>query len=117
MQKYGITLLFSFIVTFMIMYFKYGSWTITRFVDSASLTSIILIIFGSILFVTGQGFFSGIYYSFRRFFKKTSDKWKDLDESDESEIITKHNFSFTTPSLVVGISCLFIISIISYVVY
>lgn len=112
--RYGVTFIITILLTLMYMTVKSSAWTMLALIDAATITSLILIIVGAVLFVAGQGFFSGIAYSFRRFFKKTKKTWEMLEENDEEYTVKEHSFSFTTPFLVIGVG-LFIAALISAV--
>src|SRR5699024_4654590 len=117
MKNYFIATLITILSTILFMTLKYDAWTILAFINSATITSLILIIIGATLFVSGQGFFSGIAYSFRRFFKKTSKKWEMLDEPDEEYVVKKHSFSLTLPFLLLGGSLFLLALIRSFIFY
>ncbi|HLR01263.1 MAG TPA: DUF3899 domain-containing protein [Virgibacillus sp.] len=117
MKNYFIATLITILSTILFMTLKYDAWTILAFINSATITSLILIIIGATLFVSGQGFFSGIAYSFRRFFKKTSKKWEMLDEPDEEYVVKKHSFSLTLPFLLLGGSLFLLALILSFIFY
>lgn len=117
MKSYGTTTIFTIFSILFFMFVKFDSWTILAFVNAAAVTSLIFIIMGALLFVSGQGFFSGIAYSFRRFFKKTSKTWQMLDEPDEEYSVRKHSFSLTIPFLAVGIGLFLVTFFISLYVF
>lgn len=117
MKNYVIALLIAIILTLFFMFTKYDSWTLLEFINALTITSLIMIIIGATLFISGQGFFYGIAYSFRRFFKKTSKKWQMLNEPDEEYVVNKHSFSLTVPLLLLGAGIFMIVLIVSFAFY
>lgn len=103
-KLYGITAVIVGLLTLLFMLTMFRDWTLLALVNAVSMASLLLVIVGAILFVVGGGFFYGIAYSFRRFFKKTSKSWQMLDEIEKDEEFrpTTHSFSMTVPFLVVG---------------
>lgn len=117
MKSYGITLFITIFTTLLLMVLKFNSWTALSFINASTFTSLILIVIGAFLFVTGKGFFSGIAYSFKRFFKKTSKSWISFGEPEETYTVNTHSFSLTGPFLIIGISLFVLITILSFVFF
>lgn len=103
-RRYGFTVLIVGILTLLLMLTMFPGWTWLALINAVSMASLLLVLAGGGLFIVGGGFFSGISYSFRRFFKKTSESWKALDEIEEDDDFrpTTYSFSMTVPFLVVG---------------
>lgn len=98
------------------MIIKFNTWTILAFINAATITSLLLLIVGASLYISGEGFFSGIAHSFRRFYKRTSKKWELLDEPDEEYAVNKRSFSLTGPFLIIGGGLFFLILFLSYAI-
>jgi len=106
---------------FLIIFFQgylYNKITVVTFINALFLSGLTLIILGGAMFVYQGGFFKGIIYSFKRFFKSFSlkNKWiveNEFDDKDDDEILTReYKISSATLSvLLVGI-LLFVISVL-----
>src|SRR5699024_5917776 len=100
-KLYGLTILLTILLTVLLMVYMYREWTLLDFVDAASIASLVLAIIGGSLYVSGGGFFTGVAYSFRRFFKKTSPVWQLLEEGDDHDYYPKtRSFPIKNPLLV-----------------
>src|SRR5699024_12251838 len=88
-KLYGLTILLTILLTVLLMVYMYREWTLLAFVDASSIAPFILIIIGGSLYVIGGGFFPGVAYSFRRFFKKTSKVCQMLDEGHDTDYYQK----------------------------
>lgn len=117
MRSYGITIFIATCSTLVFMVLKFNSWNALAFINAATFTSLILIVIGAFLFVTGRGFFSGIAYSFKRFFKKTSKSWKSFGEPEEKYTVNIRSFSLTAPFLLIGIGLFVLITILSFILF
>lgn len=109
--RYAISVIIAIALTLLFMLTTFRHWNLLALINATSLAALLLVMAGFSLLVVGGGFFSGIGYSFRRFFKKTAKSWKALDEIEEDEPFrpSSHSFSMMSPFLVVGIG-LFILT-------
>lgn len=114
MKHYSFTFLTAVIIILALMMTKYDAWSMIAFINAASITSLVFICIGAILFVAGQGFFSGIAYSFRRFLKSSSKKWEMLEEPEEEYVLKRYRFQLTNPFLIIGVSFLAGCFLLSY---
>lgn len=110
----------ALILSVLLMVWMYRQWSLIAFINSASIIALIFLMVGGMLFVVQGGFFSGIAYSFKRFYKKTTKTGEILDEiegDEEDRYEPKtHSFSLTYPLILVG-AVLFVLTLaLSYTI-
>jgi hypothetical protein len=119
-KVYLVSIFSALILSVLLMVWMYKQWSLLAFINSASIIALIFLMVGGILFVVEGGFFSGIAYSFKRFYKKTTKTGKILDEIEKGEEDKyepkTHSFSLTYPLILVG-TVLFVVALaLSYTI-
>ncbi|HEU5139084.1 MAG TPA: DUF3899 domain-containing protein [Bacillales bacterium] len=120
MKSYAITFTAAVILSLLIMAGIYKEVSFLSAINSASLASLILIIVGASMLVVQGGFFNGISYSFKRFYRKSlksTEGFEDeVDDNEEDYRPTQRTFSFTFPALIVGILLFLLTLALSYTI-
>lgn len=98
-------------------YGLYGNFTVTSLVNGTFLLSLFLFSAGLLLFLTEKGFFNGIVFSFKRFYRMTTKKGELLrqvtpEEERESYLPREKDFLWTGPLLLAG-GALFFFSLVA----
>ncbi|WP_077329441.1 DUF3899 domain-containing protein [Virgibacillus siamensis] len=111
------TFITGVVLSLALSYFIYKSFTLLALINATFIVSLFYLIFGSALFLVQTGFFNGITYSFKRFFRRT----KKIDEmiyevnpqlEEDSYLPKDHYFPICYPILIAG-GVFFIISLIA----
>ncbi|GAA0606042.1 hypothetical protein GCM10009001_24130 [Virgibacillus siamensis] len=110
------TFIIGVILSLILTYLIYKTFTLLAIVNATFLVSLLYLIIGSALFLVQSGFFNGITYSFKRFFRRT----RKIDEmiyevnpeaEEESYLPKEHHFPIAYPILASG-SIFFVVTLL-----
>ncbi|WP_085521735.1 DUF3899 domain-containing protein [Tuberibacillus sp. Marseille-P3662] len=106
-QLYLSSFISSVILSVLITFLIYKQINMLTIVNGSFLVGLFYLIVGLVLYIIQGGFFNGITYSFRRFFRRTSrqgDIMNDISSADEEEALVPkdHDFPWTYPILISG---------------
>ncbi len=101
------TFIIGVMLSLLLTYFLYKTFTLLALVNATFLVSLFYLIFGSALFLVQTGFFNGITYSFKRFFRRTRKSDEMIYEAnpqaeEESYLPKEHYFPIAYPILASG---------------
>lgn len=115
-QQFIWTFVIGVILSLVFTFILYNTFTLLAIVNATFLVSLLYLVFGAALFLVQSGFFNGITYSFKRFFRRT----KKIDEmiyesnpqlEEESYLPKEHYFPIAYPILTSG-GILFVITLV-----
>jgi hypothetical protein len=94
----------------------FTSFTVRSFIDAWFLISLITFIIAAAMYIIEGGFFHGITYSFKRFFRKMTKQGQYATElyGDTDDVIDPISFTITKPLFLASTLQLVITIIVSY---